>query len=200
MDDFIGIIKLFAGNFAPQGWALCSGQLLPINQNQALFSILGTAFGGDGITTFGLPDLRSRVPVGAGMGTPPNGLAVVNIGQLGGESTHMLVPNEMPAHTHTAAVAGAAKLNVSSANASQAAPAAGSTIAAPGALVSRAFTPTLGFNTTAPNTTLNAASVDASGITVANANAGSNAPHNNMQPYQGMVYIIALQGIFPSRS
>jgi microcystin-dependent protein len=198
MDEFIGIIKMFGGNFAPVGWALCNGQLLQINQNAALFSILGTSFGGDGIHTFGLPDLRSRVPIGGGMGAGP-GLPTITLGQLGGEANHLLAVTEMPAHTHTGTVAGSASLNVSNANASQTAATAGASIATPGATVSRVFTATDGFNMTAPNTTLNAASISMSGMTVNNAQTGGSLPHNNMQPYQGVTYIICTQGIFPTR-
>jgi microcystin-dependent protein len=92
-DPFIGEVKLFSLNFAPKGWALCNGQLLPINQNQALFSLLGTTYGGNGQTTFALPDLRGRVPFHFGNG--------YNLGQAGGEEAHALGINEMPLHTHT---------------------------------------------------------------------------------------------------
>lgn len=182
MEEYIGIIKLFAGNFAPRGWAYCNGQLMSIAQNTALFSILGTTYGGDGRTTFALPDLRSRVPVGGGMGAGP-GLPDVQLGQAGGEANHTLLVTEMPAHTHGEAV--------SSANASQTAATAGASIATPGTLSGRTFTATNGFNTSAPDTVLNAASITPT---------GGNQPHNNMQPYLGLGYIICLQGVFPSRN
>ncbi len=197
MDEFIGIIKLFAGNFAPQGWAFCNGQLLPIAQNTALFSILGTTYGGDGRSTFGLPDLRSRVPAGGGQGPGP-GLPSINLGELGGEPTHTLIASEMPAHTHTAVVAGNATLSVSSADSSQTNATAGASIATPGS-PGRVFTPTLGFNTSTPDTVLNAASVNTSSLAVNNAAAGGSAPHNNMQPYLGLSYIICLTGLYPTR-
>ena len=98
-EPLIGEIRLFAGNFAPRGWALCDGQLLAINQRQALFSILGTMYGGDGRTTFGLPDLRGRVPVHAGEGP---GLTKRSLGQKGGAETHVLTVHEMPSHAHQA--------------------------------------------------------------------------------------------------
>lgn len=180
MDEYIGIIKIFGGNFAPRGWALCDGSLLSIAQNTALFSILGTTYGGNGQTTFALPDLRGRTAVG--MGTGP-GLSPVVQGQLAGEQNHTLITSEMPMHNHSSAV--------NSGNASQAAATAGASIATPGALSGRTFTPTLGFNTSTPDTALNPASV---GI------AGGNQPHNNMQPYLGVNYIICLEGIFPSRN
>ena len=182
MDEYIGIIKMFAGNFAPQNWAFCAGQLMSISQNTALFSILGTTYGGDGRTTFGLPDLRSRVPVGGGMGAGP-GLPQINLGELGGEATHTLISTEMPAHTHTQ--------TVSSANATQAAATSGASIATPGTMSGRSFTTTFGFNTSAPNTNLSPASIGM---------AGGSQPHNNMQPYLGVNYIICLYGAFPPRS
>ncbi|HXC06523.1 MAG TPA: tail fiber protein [Bacteroidia bacterium] len=197
MDEFIGIIKLFGGNFAPTGWALCNGQLLPINQNAALFSILGTTFGGDGRTTFGLPDLRGRVPVGMGSGP---GLPVITEGQLGGEANHSLLLTEMPAHTHLATASGSAGLKVSSGNSTQNAATAGASISTPGTTTGRTFNPTQGFNTATPDMTLNAASINMSSLSVANANTGGSQPHNNMQPYLGVNYIICLQGVFPSRS
>src|SRR5512139_1201847 len=98
MEAFIGSIVLFAGNFAPRGWALCQGQILSIAQNTALFSILGTTYGGNGQTTFALPDLRGRVAVGTGQGP---GLPAINLGEVAGELTHTLIVTEMPAHTHT---------------------------------------------------------------------------------------------------
>ncbi|MFY1113097.1 MAG: tail fiber protein, partial [Methanosarcinaceae archaeon] len=97
-EPFIGEIRMFAGNFAPRGWAFCDGQLLPISQNTALFSILGTTYGGDGRTTFGLPDLRGRVPVHAGSGP---GLSTVRLGDTGGAETVTLSQAQMPSHNHT---------------------------------------------------------------------------------------------------
>src|SRR3954447_396450 len=93
-DEFMGEIRLMSFNFAPQGWAMCNGQLLPINQNQALFALLGTTFGGNGQTNFALPDLRSRVPIHVGSGH--------TLGELGGEAAHTLTAAELPTHTHTA--------------------------------------------------------------------------------------------------
>lgn len=198
MDEFIGIIKLFAGNFAPQGWAFCNGQLLSISQNTALFAILGTTYGGDGRTTFALPDLRSRVALGGGQGAGP-GLPSIALGQQGGEAAHTLTINEMPGHTHAATVSGSASLSVNSGNASQAAATAGASIATPGVLSGRTFTPTFGFNTATPDTALNPASINTSSLAVTNAPAGGTQPHNNMQPYLGLSYIICVNGLFPSR-
>lgn len=182
MEEYMGIIKIFGGNFAPVGWAFCNGQIMSIAQNTALFSILGTTYGGDGVQTFALPDLRSRVPLGGGMGAAP-GLPSYDLGQAGGEANHTLISSEMPSHNHGQMV--------SSANASQTAATAGATIATPGTLSGRTFTATNGFNTSAPDTALNATSVKPS---------GGSQPHNNMQPYLGSIYIICTEGIYPSRN
>jgi microcystin-dependent protein len=98
MDEYIGTISLFAGNFAPKNWALCNGQILYIQQNNALFAILGITYGGDGKTTFALPDLRGRVPIGVGQGT---GLTNRELGKVGGEEAVTLTTAQIPSHTHT---------------------------------------------------------------------------------------------------
>jgi microcystin-dependent protein len=171
MDPFIGQIMMFAGNFAPQGWAFCDGQLLSIAQNTALFSILGTTYGGNGQTTFGLPDLRGRVPIHPGQGP---GLSNYSLGQQAGAETVTLSINEIPGHAH-------------------------------------AFSP--GCSTDTPNSNSPASCVPAppDGIqafsTEANASmrpgnsssVGGSQPHSNLQPYNCVSFIIALQGIFPSR-
>lgn len=184
MDEYIGIIKIFGGNFAPRGWMMCNGQLLSIAQNSALFAILGTTYGGDGVTTFALPNLQSRAPIGMGQGP---GLSRYVEGQIGGVETATLTIGNMPAHTHVA------QLKVSSANASQTTATANSTIATPGTLSGRTFTATEGFNTSAPDITMNSGSVT-------NIPAGSNQPFGIMQPYIAMNYIICVQGLFPSRN
>jgi microcystin-dependent protein len=104
-DQFVAEIRLFAGNFAPTGWAFCNGQLLPISQNTALFSLLGTTYGGDGRSTFGLPDLQDRVPIHTGGGQPGPGLSVRDLGEQGGAPSVTLLASEMPAHGHAAAAA-----------------------------------------------------------------------------------------------
>ena len=179
MEPFIGQLMCVGFNFAPQGWALCQGQLLAISSNQALFSLLGTTYGGDGRTTFALPDLRGRAPIGWGSGP---GLQNINLGEKSGTNTTTLNVTNLPAHSHG--------LSVSNANASQSAATAGASIATPGTLSGRTFTATDGFNTATPNTLLNAASI---------GSIGGNIPFNNMQPYIGMNWVIALFGIFPSR-
>lgn len=184
MDPYLAEIRCFAGNFAPLYWALCNGQLLSIAENTALFSLIGTTYGGDGQTTFALPDLRGRVPVGDGQGP---GLPNVDQGQMAGAPTHTLSLNELPIHNHLASV----------------------TATAPAASVSTTTTPS---NTVAPgpaalgagkSKSFGTADSNLAGPTVAAptiAPAGGNQPHNNMQPYMGMNYIIAVEGIYPSRN
>ncbi|RZS98942.1 phage tail protein [Aquimarina brevivitae] len=184
MEGYIGEVRMFGGNFAPRAWAFCEGQLLPISNNTALFSIIGTVYGGDGRTTFALPDLRGCVPIGPGRGP---GLSDRIIGQRGGSEENTLNVTQIPSHNH------AAVTNVSSAEASQSAATQGSSIGTPGALDGRSFSPTLGFNTSTPDVSLNAQS-----ITV--GNTGGNLPVENMQPWLSCYYIICLQGIFPSRN
>jgi microcystin-dependent protein len=165
-EPFLSEIKIVSFNFAPQGWAMCNGQLLPINQNQALFSLLGTTYGGNGQTTFALPDLRGRIPLHMGSG--------FTLGQAGGEQAHTVTISELPTHTHVA-------------TASTLGPAAGATTAqnnflcAPGAEL---------YNN-APDNTMNPGIV---------ANVGGSQAHQNMSPYLVLTFIIALQGIFPSRN
>jgi microcystin-dependent protein len=163
-EPFLGEIKLVSFNFPPKGWAFCNGQLLSIAQNQALFSILGTTYGGNGQTTFGLPNFQGRMPIHQGQG--------FNIGQQGGEAAHTLTINEMPAHNHPAM--GAATADGASPNNTTWAPADGAT----------QFYPS-------PNTTMNPAAI---------ANSGGSQPHENSAPYLVLNFIIALVGIYPSRS
>lgn len=187
MEEYIGIIKIFAGNFAPRGWAFCNGALLSVAQNSALFAILGTSYGGNGQTTFGLPDLRSRVPVGGGYGPGP-GLTTYVLGEATGTESNSILLSNLPAHNHPTTI------NVSKANASVSAATVGSSLAAPGDYAGgRTFSPVLGYNTVSPDTALNPA-------TAASATVGSNIPVNNIQPVLGISYIICLEGIFPSRN
>jgi len=162
---FLGQITLFAGNFAPRGWAFCEGQLLPISQNTALFSILGTTYGGNGQTTFALPDLRGRAPIHPGQGP---GLSNRFLGEQGGEEATSLSTAQMPAHSHPAGASSAAQ----------------TTNRPGGAVPARG-----GVYATGANTTMG-------GDTV----AGDSQPHNTMQPFTALSYIIALEGIFPSRN
>ncbi len=173
-DQFLAEIKIFAGNFAPAQWALCNGQLLPISQNTALFSLLGTTYGGDGKTTFALPNLQNSVPIGAGQGP---GLTIRDLGEIGGASTVTLLTSEMPAHSHQpkCAVGGGGET----------APGGNFWSKPPG-------------KTAPPEYSAGTAnSVMKTGVL---ASTGGDQPHNNMQPYLGLTFIIALQGVFPSRN
>lgn len=173
---------LFGGNFAPRGWAFCNGQLLPIAQYSALFSLLGTTYGGDGRTTFGLPDLRGRSPIGMGTGA---GLSPIQWGQRGGAETHTLSILEMPSHDHDGSTLTAALWCNEEDGVSD--EAAGRTFgnAASG-------TP---YNSDANDNTVG--SITVGGRTGAN---GGSRPFNMRNPYLGINYVIALQGIYPSRS
>lgn len=172
MEAFIASIILFGGNFAPRGWAFCQGQLLPIAQYSALFTILGTTYGGDGQTTFALPDLRGRVPIHPGQGP---GLSNRSLGERGGSETITLNVSQMPAHNHT--------LNAVTETGTVGAP-AGASLAATGALD--------------PEYRIGGTGVGmaASSIGV----AGGSQPHTNMQPYLALNYIICLEGLYPSQS
>lgn len=176
MDAFTGEILLFGGNFAPRDWALCDGQLISIAENTALFSLLGTMYGGDGRTTFALPDLRGRGPIHFGTGP---GQPTYKQGNNGGSSITNITTANLPQ----------IPVRVSSANATQTTATPGATIATPGTSDGRTFTATQGFNTAAPDITLNPASSGGNGTQV-----------NNMQPYLAVNYIICLLGIYPSRS
>jgi microcystin-dependent protein len=169
-EPFIAEIRIMSFGFAPKGWALANGQLLPINQNQALFSLLGTTFGGDGRTNFALPDNRGRTPIHVGNGH--------TLGERAGEQNHTLAFGAMPVHTHTlnAVSSGSASSNVQTA--------VGASLAT--------STPNSIYTTGISNLgTLNAGTV---------ANAGGSQAHENMQPYLVLNFCIALQGIFPSRN
>jgi microcystin-dependent protein len=176
-DPFIGQITMFGGNFAPRGWALCDGQLLSISSNQALFSILGTTYGGDGRTTFALPDLRGRVPIhkGTGSGLPP-----YSLGQRGGQVNITLTQANLPAHTHAA---GSGKMRATPSPADTSDP-TGNTLA-----MAPAYK--------AENSTVDMAAGTIGGDT---ASTGGNQQFDNMPPYQAINYIIALVGVFPSRN
>jgi len=181
MEGMIGEIRLFAGNFAPRSWALCEGQLIPISQNTALFSILGTTYGGDGRTTFGLPDLRGRVAIHAGHGP---GLSDYDLGQKSGSETNTLTLAQMPVHNHAATVS--VELPASAEEGDSESPVDNvPAVAEEGA----PYATSPDGSTMAP----------ASG-TATIGNTGGGQPVNNMQPYNAFNYIIALQGVFPSRS
>jgi len=191
-------IRMFAPDFEPKYWAFCRGQILAINQNQALFALLGVVYGGNGTTNFGLPDLRGRIAIGTGTSSV-SGINRQN-GMVGGQETHTLSLNEMPLHTHSGNLTGSGKMSVSSAAASLTTPVTGATIASPIKATGRSSTQLLGYNNAQPNVALGTASLNTGQLTVTNAITGASLPHSNMQPYLGMNYIICLQGIFPSRN
>lgn len=172
-EPFIGEIRVFGFNFAPRGWALCDGQLLPIAQNTALFSLLGTIYGGDGRTTFALPDLRGRAALHQGNGP---GLSPRAIGQRSGSETNTLSVNQLPSHTHQVRAFGGP----------------GNANTAPGNVWSNdAGNQSATYNSGAANANMGSSAL---------ANTGGNQAVNNMQPFLVVNYCIALTGIFPSRS
>jgi microcystin-dependent protein len=178
-EPFLGEIKMFGGNFAPRGWAFCDGQLLSIATNTALFSILGTTYGGDGRTTFALPDLRGRVAIHPGHGP---GLSSYSLGMKSGVEQVTLTAQQMPSHNHTAS--GTIQAKNGQPDESN-----------PGGQVPATLTNGAEGYAETPNTQMKAGGVD---VTV--NNSGGNLPHTNVQPFQCVSFIIALVGIFPSRS
>jgi len=172
-NPFLAEIRIFTGNFAPKGWALCDGQLMPISQNTALFSLLGTTYGGDGKSNFALPNLQGGTPMQAGHGP---GLSLRDLGETAGEQTVTLLQTEMPAHSHTAQASGTPNATDPPQNAWASGQKGFGNLYAPG----------------------NAAQVQMNplGLSI----AGGDLPHNNMPPFLGLTFIIALQGVFPARS
>jgi len=179
MEPFLGQISMFGFNFAPRGWAFCNGQLLSISSNTALFALLGTIYGGDGRTTFALPDLRGRIAMQHGTGP---GLSSHSIGQRTGAENLILTVNQMPSHTH------AATSNVSIGVSDE----DGTTNEAAGNILAN----------TVNNNYGGTANGQLGGVTngVTNANTGGNQAFSNMQPFLAINFSIALQGVFPSRN
>ncbi|MCG8648755.1 MAG: tail fiber protein [Pirellulales bacterium] len=186
MEPFIGQIIMFAGNFAPRGWALCDGQLLPIANNQALFSILGTTYGGDGRTNFALPDLRGRVAVHAGSGP---GLSPVALGEKSGNAETVLAVDNLPPHTHVAQVTNSLAVGVSAG--------AQNTDDPLGALLT---TTSENFYSNSPPAGEMAGGSVSGDINVTNQNTGNGTAFSNMSPFVAVNFIIALTGTFPSRN
>jgi microcystin-dependent protein len=172
-DPFVAEIRIFPFNFAPKGWAWCNGQLMPISQNTALFSLLGTTYGGDGKSTFALPDLQGRAPMHPGQGP---GLSLHDLGETGGSETVTLLVSEMPSHSHA--------LQGTQGNANQNSPG--------GLLFGRPFGGGSPYKAPA-----GAAIVGLAAQAV--GPAGGDQPHNNMMPYLTFYFNIALQGVFPAR-
>lgn len=175
-EPFLSEIRIFSFNFAPKGWATCNGQLLPINQNQALFSLLGTTYGGNGQTNFALPNLQGKAPMSFGNG--------FTLGQTGGEYAHTVTMSELPTHAHTFSANSC--VDGATANASVASP-AGAYWANDGKAA---------YSTQDPNNPINTGAMHPSTV----SNIGGSQPHNNQQPYLTLNFCIALQGIFPSQT
>ncbi len=194
MDTFLGTISMYGLNYAPRGWHMCDGSLMSISANQALFALLGSNFGGDARTTFGLPDLRGRVPVGWGHGT---GLSPNQLGQKGGFETHNLTVDQLPPHNH-AATAASTSTSTSTAHATNAAGSKGS----PNGEMLAA-----GANEYAPYDSANTVALAANAITtetqtttdVTVLDTGSGMPVPNLQPFQVVTFCICIEGIFPPR-
>ena len=178
-DSYVGEIRLFAGSFAPNGWAFCNGNELPISENDVLFSLIGTTYGGDGINTFALPDLQGRVPIGAGQGI---GLSSHYLGEKGGQESITLTAANMPSHTHSGQIV------VNNGNASTSVPTSSSSIANSGSFSGRTFLPNLSYNTAVPDILLQ---------TVTTSTVGNATPISIVRPRLGLNYIIALNGIWP---
>lgn len=172
MDPFVAEIRMFAGNFAPMGWAMCNGQLMPIAQNTALFSLLGTTYGGDGKTNFALPNLQQRVPLQPGQG---QGLSERLLGEMGGEASHTLNTAELPSHSHAPLASGAPAASAS----------------ANGGMLAKTSCPSPPYHDPV------ALQPMAAGVI---GSAGGGAAHNNTQPFLTLNFIIALQGIYPPRN
>lgn len=182
-EPYIGEIRIFAGNFAPLGWQFCNGSLLQIAEYDVLFNLIGTTYGGDGQTTFAVPDLRSRVPVGTGTG---QGLNNVQVGQQFGTENVTLTANNLPQHTHTISV------SVSNTDANSNNPAVNPNIGKTGTLSGRKFIPAKSYNTAEPDITLAAGAVTSS--------AGQSVPISLMKPHCPINYIISLYGIYPTQN
>jgi microcystin-dependent protein len=171
-DPFVAEIRIFPFNFAPKGWAFCNGQLLPLSQNTALFSLLGTTYGGDGKSNFALPNMQGRAPMHPGQGP---GLSLHDLGETGGSETVTLLQSQIPTHSHALRTFNdVGEDRIPGPTEAMARSTGGSLYAAPGAIVS------LGPGALPP--------------------AGGDAPHNNMMPYLTLNFNIALQGVFPPRT
>jgi microcystin-dependent protein len=174
MDPFVAEIRIFPFNFAPKGWAFCNGQLLPLSQNTALFSLLGTTYGGNGKSNFALPDVQGRAPMHPGQGP---GLSLHDLGESAGEETVTLLESEIPAHRHA--------LQANAATADLQAP-------SPSRVLARAS----GGSAYQTDSAANIVAMSDQAL----APAGGDQPHNNLQPYLTLNFCIALQGVFPPRT
>ncbi|HWZ50833.1 MAG TPA: tail fiber protein [Granulicella sp.] len=213
MDPFVGEIRMVGFNFAPNGWALCNGQTLPISSNQALFALLGTTYGGNGTTNFNLPDLQGRVPLHAGAGA---GLPVYVQGEKGGAASIVLSQQQMPSHTHTATFAPSGGGGTPTVNVSISGSTGAGTTATPTGNYLAGVTSNIGGPHSSPlyvpasptppglapiaGVSATLSGVSGGGGTVTNAMAGSSLPVQIEPPYLAIYFIIALLGVFPSRA
>lgn len=181
-DPFLAEIRIFACNFAPAGWAQCNGQIMPIQQNTALFSLLGTNYGGDGRATFGLPNLTGTIPIHIGGAQPGPGLSVYDLGQIGGVQNVTLLQTEIPMHIHPPVVSGANASQTTSTGNQAAKGFKGSLSSSTDGLI---------YTTGAPTTQISPQAITPQ---------GGNVAHNNMMPTLVLNYCIALRGIFPARN
>ncbi len=179
---YIGEIKLFAGNFAPQDFMFCDGSLLSISQHIALYTLIGTTYGGDGVTTFALPNLKGRVPMHKGNGT---GLTARISGQTTGQETITLTTANLPAHTH------GTQLSVSNLRATTATPTTTSSISTSGIPSGRGFRPNMSYTTGTPSVLLQSPTT---------TSVGTASPINNLKPYLVLNYIIAISGVYPPQN
>ena len=177
-DQFVAEIRIFPFNFPPTGWAFCNGQLMPLSQNTALFSLLGTTYGGDGKSTFALPNMQDNAPMQPGQG---QGLSLRDLGEMSGVESITLLQSEIPLHTHAMMARGAPGTTTDP---------QGATVANMSWVAGAAFGAVRGYSTTVPADTAMSQTL---------AVSGGNLPHNNMQPYLTLNFCIALQGIFPQR-
>ena len=175
-NPFLAEIRILPTNFAPIGWAFCDGQIMPISQNTALFSLLGTTYGGNGLSTFALPDFQGNAPIHVGGAQPGPGLSLYDLGEIGGTETVSLLQSEMPAHSHNLQAAGTSSTKSTPANNSLTRIGSGAT----------------------PYKAAGSAQVLMSNNAL--APTGGGLPHNNMQPYLTLNFCISLQGVFPQRS
>lgn len=209
-DPFLGEIRMAGFNFNPYGWALCQGQMMPLNQNTALFALLGTQFGGDGVSTFGLPDLRSRTPVGQGQGP---GLSNYEMGEKGGTETFTALTSNMPTHNHALALnavnnlAGITAVQVVNADATSSTPIAGGCLGIAndggGSILNLYHSGNDNAGNPLPRVNLAPQPVTVTGgvtVTGTVGVAGGNLPYSVLSPYLSVNFIIALQGVFPSRN
>jgi microcystin-dependent protein len=173
MDPFVAEIRIFPFNFPPKGWAFCDGQIIPISQNTALFSLLGTTYGGDGKSTFALPNLQGNAPMHPGQGP---GLSLHDLGETSGSDTITLLQSEMPSHNHALQATGQGAL--------QSVPGTGSVLAHSNGVFAYV------------NATSNLVNMDPNAL----APSGGDQPHNNLMPYLTLNFCIALQGVFPPRT